>query len=111
MHGIQNSFNSFGLVILLANIVFTKWFLFSPAAFRMFQALRELELPLNKISGSIRVDPSRDFHHLETLDLSYNRLTGDDILALGLLQNLKTLHLTGKSYTFEIIQSCIHLPV
>ena len=37
------------------------------------------------------------FTSLITLDLSYNRLTGDDILALGLLVNLRTLHLTGKS--------------
>ena len=77
------------------NSVVTEFLYTHPAAFRMFQALRELELPLNNISGSITVDPSRDFQHLETLDLSYNRLTGDDILALGLMQNLKTLHLTG----------------
>ena len=37
------------------------------------------------------------FTSLMTLDLSYNRVTGDDILALGLLMNLQTLHLTGKS--------------
>ena len=35
------------------------------------------------------------FPNLINLDLSYNRLTGDDILALGLLESLRTLHLTG----------------
>ncbi|KAJ7328108.1 X-ray radiation resistance-associated protein 1 [Desmophyllum pertusum] len=35
------------------------------------------------------------FESLITLDLSYNRLTGDDILGLGLLKSLRTLHLTG----------------
>ena len=37
-----------------------------------------------------------DFPWLETLDLSYNRLTTDDVLALGALRLLKVLHLTGK---------------
>lgn len=63
-------------------------------AFSKFLALQELELPLNNISDSIRVQPAM-FPNLMTLDMSYNRLTGGDILALGLLESLRTLHLTG----------------
>lgn len=63
-------------------------------AFSKFLALQELELPLNNISDSIRVQPAM-FPNLMTLDMSYNRLTGGDILALGLLESLQTLHLTG----------------
>lgn len=65
------------------------------AVFSKFSALQELELPLNNISDSIKVQPDM-FECLMTLDLSYNRLSGDDILALGLLNSLRTLHLTGK---------------
>ena len=64
-------------------------------AFRNFMSLRELELPLNQLSGTIKAEPL-DFPYLEKLDLSYNRLTSDDILALGVLPCLKTLHLTGE---------------
>jgi len=64
-------------------------------AFSKFSALQELELPLNNICNSIKVQPDM-FECLMTLDLSYNRLSGDDILALGLLKSLRTLHLTGK---------------
>lgn len=64
------------------------------SAFSKFSALQELELPLNNISDSIKVQPDM-FECLMTLDLSYNRLSGDDILALGLLKSLRTLHLTG----------------
>ena len=63
-------------------------------AFRKFLSLKELELPLNNLHGAIHVNP-QDFPRLQVLDLSYNRLTSDDILALGMLQSLKTLHLTG----------------
>ncbi|XP_032226924.2 X-ray radiation resistance-associated protein 1 [Nematostella vectensis] len=63
-------------------------------AFKNFISLRELEMPLNNISGNIHLE-TYDFGHLEKLDLSYNRLTGADILALGLMENLRTLHLTG----------------
>ncbi|XP_058971849.2 X-ray radiation resistance-associated protein 1 [Pocillopora verrucosa] len=63
-------------------------------AFSKFSALQELELPLNNISNNIRIQPAM-FPNLINLDLSYNRLTGDDILALGLLESLRTLHLTG----------------
>ncbi|XP_031549270.1 X-ray radiation resistance-associated protein 1-like [Actinia tenebrosa] len=63
-------------------------------AFKNFISLRELEIPLNNISGSIRLEP-HDFLYLEKLDLSYNRVTSEDILDLGLLPCLKTLHLTG----------------
>lgn len=71
-------------------------FLLNIAAFSKFSALQELELPLNNIHNTIKIQPDI-FTSLMTLDLSYNRLTGDDILALGLLMNLRTLHLTGKS--------------
>ena len=64
------------------------------AAFSKFSALKELELPLNNIHDTIQIQPDM-FKNLETLDLSYNRLTDEDILALGLLTNLRTLHLTG----------------
>ena len=64
------------------------------AAFSKFSALQELELPLNNIHNTIEIQPDT-FTTLVTLDLSYNRLTGDDILALGLLVDLQTLHLTG----------------
>lgn len=66
------------------------------AAFSKFSALQELELPLNNIHNTVKIQPDM-FTSLMTLDLSYNRVTGDDILALGLLMNLQTLHLTGKS--------------
>ena len=64
------------------------------AAFSKFSALKELELPLNNIHDTIQIQPDM-FKNLETLDLSYNCLTDEDILALGLLTNLRTLHLTG----------------
>lgn len=64
------------------------------SAFSKFSALQELELPLNNIHNTIKLQPDM-FISLVTLDLSYNRLTGEDILALGLLINLRTLHLTG----------------
>lgn len=67
------------------------------AAFSKFSALKELELPLNNIHNTIKIQPDM-FRNLETLDLSYNQLTDEDILALGLLTNLRTLHLTGKSF-------------
>jgi len=64
------------------------------SAFSKFSALQELELPLNNICNTIKIQPDM-FTTLMNLDLSYNRLTGEDILALGLLVNLQTLHLTG----------------
>lgn len=62
--------------------------------FRKFPSLKELELPLNELSGSINID-EKDFLQLEILDLSCNHLTSSDILALGILPALKVLHLTG----------------
>ena len=35
----------------------------------------------------------------QVLDLSYNHLNAKDVLALGVLQNLKVLTLTGNSLT------------
>lgn len=62
--------------------------------FRKFPSLKELELPLNSLSGNININ-EKDFLKLETLDLSCNNLTSNDILALGILPALKNLHLTG----------------
>ncbi|XP_038050347.1 X-ray radiation resistance-associated protein 1-like [Patiria miniata] len=62
-------------------------------AFNHFPIVRELELPLNALRG-ICVDLD-DFPCLEVLDLSYNNLSKEDILALGLLPKLRVLYLTG----------------
>ncbi|XP_066501845.1 X-ray radiation resistance-associated protein 1 isoform X2 [Hoplias malabaricus] len=62
-------------------------------AFRIFPALRELELSLNGIC-TLEVN-AENFPKLEVLDLSYNNLSVDGILALGLIPRLKVLHLTG----------------
>lgn len=35
---------------------------------------------------------------LQVLDLSYNNLSQEDILKIGLLPNLKVLHLTGNGF-------------
>ena len=68
---------------------------FIPESYSMFPILRELEAPLNGIRGlNVKVG---DFSTLEMLDLSYNNLSADDLLALGLLPNLTVLHLTGNS--------------
>ncbi|XP_052782406.1 X-ray radiation resistance-associated protein 1-like isoform X2 [Mya arenaria] len=62
-------------------------------AFRGFPILRELEMPLN---GLRSIKPNfGDYPFLEVLDLSYNNLSQDDILTLGLVPNIKVLHLTG----------------
>lgn len=76
------------------------------AAFSKFSALKELELPLNNIHNTIKIQPDV-FRNLETLDLSYNRLTDEDILTLGLLANLRTLHLTGIRASLNIKMYCI----
>ncbi|XP_003200914.4 X-ray radiation resistance-associated protein 1 isoform X1 [Danio rerio] len=61
--------------------------------FGRFPALRELELSLNSLHKlEIHAD---DFKKLEVLDLSFNNVTGESILNLGLLPCLKVLHLTG----------------
>ncbi|CAL1529992.1 unnamed protein product [Lymnaea stagnalis] len=65
-------------------------------AFRHFPSLRELELPLNGLRN-LQISHS-DFTNLEMLDLSYNNLSEDDLLTLGLLSKLKVLHLTGNSF-------------
>ncbi|KAG9265578.1 X-ray radiation resistance-associated protein 1 isoform X1 [Astyanax mexicanus] len=64
-------------------------------AFSRFPALRELELSLNDLyTLEVHVE---DFPRLEVLDLSYNNLSADGILAVGLLPRLKMLHLTGNN--------------
>ncbi|KAJ1120400.1 hypothetical protein NDU88_008570 [Pleurodeles waltl] len=71
--------------------------LLSLAHFRKFSALRELELSMNRIQN-LKVSAG-DFPHLEILDLSYNNLSADDVLALGILPRLRVLHLTGNGLT------------
>ncbi|XP_053404342.1 X-ray radiation resistance-associated protein 1-like isoform X2 [Mercenaria mercenaria] len=66
-------------------------------AFRGFPILRELEMPLNALRS---IKPNiGDYPSLEVLDVSYNNLSHDDILTLGLLSNIKVLHLTGNGLT------------
>ena len=36
--------------------------------------------------------------YFQVLDVSYNNLSQDDVLTLGLLGNLKVLHLTGNNF-------------
>ena len=62
--------------------------------FRQFPRLKTLEIPLNNISGTVFLE-DKDFVWLETLDLSCNHLTTEDVLALSVLPALKVLHLTG----------------
>ncbi|XP_036444286.1 X-ray radiation resistance-associated protein 1 [Colossoma macropomum] len=64
-------------------------------AFSRFPALRELELSLNGLC-TLEVN-AEVFPRLEVLDLSYNSISADGILAVGLLPRLKVLHLTGNS--------------
>ncbi|XP_056118928.1 X-ray radiation resistance-associated protein 1 [Rhinichthys klamathensis goyatoka] len=61
--------------------------------FDRFPALRELELSLNSLRNfDIHAE---EFQRLEVLDLSFNNISGESILNLGLLARLKVLHLTG----------------
>uniref|UniRef100_K7FLE0 X-ray radiation resistance associated 1 n=1 Tax=Pelodiscus sinensis TaxID=13735 RepID=K7FLE0_PELSI len=62
-------------------------------AFRNFSGLRELELSLNGLRN-IKISAG-DFLHLEILDLSYNNLSPEDVRTLGVLSQLKVLHLTA----------------
>ncbi|XP_046374524.2 X-ray radiation resistance-associated protein 1-like [Haliotis rufescens] len=75
-------------------------------AFRGFPIIRELEMPLNGLR-SLKIDVT-DYPFLELLDLSYNNLSSEDVLALGLLQNLKVLHLTGNN--FKTLPADMSLP-
>ncbi|XP_065055738.1 LOW QUALITY PROTEIN: X-ray radiation resistance-associated protein 1-like [Rhopilema esculentum] len=61
--------------------------------FRTFPALRELELQLNNIRSMCIT--SNDFKSLEFLDLSFNNITEEDILKLGMLTSLRCLYLSG----------------
>ncbi|XP_052392811.1 X-ray radiation resistance-associated protein 1 [Carassius gibelio] len=61
--------------------------------FVRFPALRELDLSLNNLHN-LEIH-AEDFQKLEVLDLSFNNLTGESIINLGLLPRLKVLHLTG----------------
>ncbi|XP_077089146.1 X-ray radiation resistance-associated protein 1 isoform X3 [Siphateles boraxobius] len=61
--------------------------------FDRFPALSELELSLNSLHNfEIHAE---EFQRLEVLDLSFNNISGESILNLGLLARLKVLHLTG----------------
>uniref|UniRef100_A0A8C4VMA6 X-ray radiation resistance associated 1 n=1 Tax=Gopherus evgoodei TaxID=1825980 RepID=A0A8C4VMA6_9SAUR len=62
-------------------------------AFRKFSGLRELELSLNGLRN-LKISAG-DFLHLEILDLSYNNLSSEDVRTLGVLSQLKVLHLTA----------------
>ncbi|KAM4620332.1 X-ray radiation resistance-associated protein 1 [Polymixia lowei] len=69
-------------------------------SFSNFMSLRELDLSLNGLCNmTFNAD---NFPHLEVLDLSYNNLSADDIVSIGLLARLKVLHLTGNQL--------LHLP-
>ncbi|XP_078490214.1 X-ray radiation resistance-associated protein 1 [Ciona intestinalis] len=61
--------------------------------FTNFPNLRELELPVNGLRN-LKVNPG-DFPNLQVLDLSYNNLSAQDVLDLGVLPRLKVLTLTG----------------
>ncbi|CAB4016101.1 X-ray radiation resistance-associated 1-like, partial [Paramuricea clavata] len=78
--------------------------------FRRFPSLKTLELPLNNISGTVILE-DKDFIWLETLDLSCNHLTTDDVLALGVLPALKVLHLTGNQLNELPPEMCKSFPL
>ncbi|XP_014377496.2 X-ray radiation resistance-associated protein 1 [Alligator sinensis] len=62
-------------------------------AFRKFPGLRELELSLNGLRH-LKIQAG-EFLTLELLDLSYNNLSPEDVRALGVLSQLRVLHLTA----------------
>ncbi|XP_063288031.1 X-ray radiation resistance-associated protein 1 [Pelobates fuscus] len=65
--------------------------------FSTFPMLRELDISLNEIN---RIHIKQEhFPNLEVLDLSYNNLSPDDISQLGVLPQLRVLHLTGNRLT------------
>lgn len=39
------------------------------------------------------------FSHGQVLDISYNNLSQDDLLTLGLMARLRVLHLTGNNFS------------
>ena len=69
-------------------------------ALQTLPALEELELSLNGISSSSFSSAASlthtSFPLLLILDLSYNTLSDEAIVTLGLLPALKELHLTGE---------------
>ncbi|KAJ7996678.1 hypothetical protein DPEC_G00239520 [Dallia pectoralis] len=74
--------------------------------FGKFPSLRELELSLNCLRN-VKLN-AQEFPHLEALDLSYNNLSGDDILPIGLIPCLKVLHLTGNQLQFLPPNMAVH---
>ncbi|XP_064615202.1 X-ray radiation resistance-associated protein 1-like [Liolophura sinensis] len=65
-------------------------------AFNHFPIIRELEVPLNGLRG-LKLEPGH-FPYLEMLDLSYNNLSQEDILSVGILQHLRVLQLSGNNF-------------
>lgn len=65
------------------------------ASLKNFLVMRELELSLNGLRN-IEITPEQ-FKELRVLDVSYNNLSQDDILTLGVLSNLHVLHLTSNN--------------
>ncbi|XP_071373094.1 X-ray radiation resistance-associated protein 1 [Centroberyx affinis] len=65
----------------------------SLGCFSSFCSLRELDLSLNGLRNM--TFDAANFPHLEVLDLSYNKLSADDIVSIGRLSRLKVLHLSG----------------
>ncbi len=88
---------SWGLNFLFLQKIHSKLKLFAEA-FHAFPVLEELELSLNVIVD-ISLEPGY-LASLHGLDLSYNYLSEEALLALGTLPLLKELHLTGQ-YTLD----------
>ncbi|XP_069748613.1 X-ray radiation resistance-associated protein 1-like [Narcine bancroftii] len=61
--------------------------------FRLFPSLKELDLSANGLRNLSLI--AQDFPNLQVLNLSYNKVCKEDILTLGILPQLKVLHLTG----------------
>jgi Leucine-rich repeat (LRR) protein len=66
-------------------------------SFKSFSNLTKLMLACNNIK-TIRLK-HEEFSKLETLDLSFNSLSPNDVAHLGILKNLKVLKLTGNNLT------------
>jgi len=65
----------------------------SLSPFSSFPNLMELEISLNGLKN-LNLKPDQ-FNSLQVLDLSYNKLSGDDVAQIAFIKNLKVLTLTG----------------